>query len=187
MPNVTITVPDELKDKMLKYPEVSWSEICRNAISLYIAQRENPTPRIEVEIRSTRLYPYVIETGYPTLTIDAKIQNKMNTEIVVDRVLATVWARTGGNVFGFGRTFSLHRKKVKSNSAGLATFRVALTKEILEKLKDVFKSSFTCTVDFTVYVDSFEDAYHQEDTFVMPIDTWNNIVATALGENQATE
>ena len=52
MPNVTITVSEELKAQMDNYSEVSWSEICRNAISQYISQRENPTPKIELDLGS---------------------------------------------------------------------------------------------------------------------------------------
>ena len=32
MPTVTISVPDELKNKMTKFPEVNWSAVARKAI-----------------------------------------------------------------------------------------------------------------------------------------------------------
>jgi len=188
MPNVTITVPEELKAQMDKFSEVSWSEICRNAISQYISQRENPTPKIELDIRSTRLYVYTVETGYPTLTIDVRIQNRMSSEIIIDRILATVWSRAQDNQsFGFGQATDLHRRMVGSSSVGLATIRLAFTREMLRQLKDVFKSTFHCYVDFTVFVDCFKDAYRQEVDFQIPIDTWNDVVTNALGTNQATQ
>src|SRR3989304_6794006 len=90
MPNVTITVSEELKTEMDKYSEVSWSEICRNAIASYIAQRVAPAPKIERDVRNSMLDNYDYETGYPTLIVDLRIQNRMNTEVTVDRILATV-------------------------------------------------------------------------------------------------
>ena len=36
MPNVTISVPRELRDLMRKRPDVNWSQICREAIRNYL-------------------------------------------------------------------------------------------------------------------------------------------------------
>ena len=40
MPNLTLFVTDELKKKMEKYPEVTWSEVAREAIEKYVKERE---------------------------------------------------------------------------------------------------------------------------------------------------
>jgi len=37
--NVTIYLPDDVAEKMEKFPEVNWSEICRKAITDYIETR----------------------------------------------------------------------------------------------------------------------------------------------------
>ena len=37
--NVTIYLPDEVAEKMEKFPEVNWSEICRQAILDYVETR----------------------------------------------------------------------------------------------------------------------------------------------------
>lgn len=37
--NVTIYLPDEIAEKMEKFPEVNWSEICRNAVADYTQTR----------------------------------------------------------------------------------------------------------------------------------------------------
>ena len=66
MPNLTINVPDQLKAEMDTLSEVNWSEICRKAISRYIAQRKNPSPQIELDVRTSTLTEYDYGTGYPT-------------------------------------------------------------------------------------------------------------------------
>ena len=88
MPNVTISVSDELKADMDRIAEVNWSEVCRNAISRYITERKNPSPNIELDLRSSRLTADTFETGYPTLSIDLRIYNKMDSAITVDRILS---------------------------------------------------------------------------------------------------
>lgn len=37
--NVTIYIPEEIAEKMEKYPEVNWSEVCRRAVTDYMATR----------------------------------------------------------------------------------------------------------------------------------------------------
>jgi len=45
--NVTILIQDELAEKMRKFPEVNWSEVCRKAIDNYIKEREGVPPKVE--------------------------------------------------------------------------------------------------------------------------------------------
>jgi len=40
MVNVTVSVPEELYDKMKKYSEVKWSEVVRKALAEYIGRLE---------------------------------------------------------------------------------------------------------------------------------------------------
>jgi hypothetical protein len=187
MPNVTITVPEELKTEMDKYSEVSWSEICRNAISQYIAQRENPKPRIEVYIRSSRLYDFDYETGYPTLIMDFRIENKMNSGITVDRILTnTKTIDQDGKMIGFGPADNFRRKIIDPNSVGLATVRLAFTKEKLRELQNRFTSTLDCTVKCTLFIDGFKHEYQQEIPIQIPIDVLNNVIRKTLKTDQAT-
>ncbi|HLE75552.1 MAG TPA: hypothetical protein VI864_05855 [Candidatus Bathyarchaeia archaeon] len=188
MPNLTISVSDELKAEMDKLSEVNWSEVCRNAISMYIEQRKDPTPKIELDIRNSRLYDYDYETGYPTLIMDIRIQNRMNSEITVDRILTIVRALDpAGRTVPFGQANDLHRRIIGSNSVGLATIRLAFPREKLGELQNIFKSTFDCRVNCVVFVDGFKNEYRQEITFQIPIDVWNNVLEKALGKNQATQ
>jgi len=40
MPNMTISIPDELYKRMKKYSEVRWSEVVRKALAEYIVRLE---------------------------------------------------------------------------------------------------------------------------------------------------
>jgi len=185
MPNVTITVPEELKTQMDKYSEVSWSEISRNAISQYIAQRENPTPRIDLDFRQSRMDYHDWETGYPTLIVDLRIQNRMSTKIIVDRILST--ARTEdktSHTVVFGQANDLHRKIIQPNSVGLATLRLTFPQEKLEECRDKFENTFDCKFICSVYVDDFNEPYRQEFTVQIPIDLWNKVINKAVNNGK---
>ena len=38
MPNLTLSIPNELKEMMEKFPEINWSEVARDSIKKKIAQ-----------------------------------------------------------------------------------------------------------------------------------------------------
>lgn len=40
MPTMTLAVPDELKKKMEKFPEMNWSEVARNAFKQKVEDME---------------------------------------------------------------------------------------------------------------------------------------------------
>lgn len=187
MPNVTISVTEQLKSEMDKLQEVSWSEVCRKAISQYIAQRKNPTPNIELSLRNSRITHYDFTTGYPTLSIDLRIDNKMNSEITVDRVLSNArFLAEDRRLLAVGSANDLRKRNIGSNSVGSATILFVFPKEKIIELKDAFKSTFTCNVSCMVFVDGFKNGYNQEVKTEIPIDRWNEIVNKALNKNEAT-
>ena len=52
MPNVTIRVPDDLKEEMDEHPEINWSEVARNSMREYL-QRLRVAEEIAAESRLT--------------------------------------------------------------------------------------------------------------------------------------
>jgi len=44
MPNITLSVPNDLKMEMDRFSEVSWSDVCRNAIRNYMESRGSVNP-----------------------------------------------------------------------------------------------------------------------------------------------
>ena len=180
MPNLTISVPEELKTEMDELSEVNWSEICRKAISKYIAERKNPTPSIELDLRNASLVSQGSETGYPTLIFNLRIHNKMNSDITVDRILFNIRFTTQGHVHAVGSAVDLHRRHVAANSVGGAQLHMALSRVKIDELKSAFKSTFDCLISCIIYVDGFRDEYRQEAKTRIPIDDWDEFVARVL-------
>jgi len=46
MPNITLSVPDEIYRKMKKYSEIKWSEVVRKAIVVYLKKLEESRAKI---------------------------------------------------------------------------------------------------------------------------------------------
>jgi hypothetical protein len=173
MPNVTISVPDELKAEMDKLSEVNWSEISRKAISEYIAQRKNPHPTISLDLREARLemyYPY----GQPSIMLTLNIHNKMAIKLTIDRILFNVRFRTNqeSREFRVGLGFDLNRRALEPNSISNTVLSLPLFKWKLEELEGNFSSTFPCIVECTVIADGFNNPYHQEVRTEIPIDRW---------------
>jgi len=185
--NVTISVSDELKAEMDNFPEVSWSEICRKAISRYISERKNPTPAIELDIRDVRLDTYHA-SGYPTLTATLRIHNKMNTEVIVDRILFDVRFSSPqtDKTFRVGSSFDLNRRIVFSNSVGQAQLFLPVFREKIESLEGEFASTFPCMIGCIVIANGFKNPYNQEVRTEIPIDKWKEFTKKALKTRQAT-
>lgn len=183
--NVTISVPEGLKKEMDNYPEVSWSEVCRKAISRYIAERKNPTPSIELTIDDAGLDIYH-DSGHPALVINLKIHNKMETEIVVDRILFKVRFHSSvkGGILSIGSGYDMYRRFVSPNSIGGTQIFLPLPKDKITTLEPLFKSTFPCLVRCTVFVEGFRNPFNQELRTKIPIDEWMKFVETVLKKPQ---
>jgi hypothetical protein len=186
MPNVTITVPDELKAEMDKLAEVSWSEICRNAISLYISQRSNPTPWFELSLERVTVEQSNFQTGYPTLTIDLKIHNKTSSELIVDRIIVSARGWKDSHAFPLGIGYGLNKTAIIPNSAVNRRIFLVLLREKIASLENVFTSSFNCEVHFSIYAEGFKNGYEQDLTAKIPIDEWKEVVIKTLQPSTVT-
>ena len=49
MPNITLSLPDDIYKKMKKYSEIRWSEVVRKAIADYIRKLEESRVEITTE------------------------------------------------------------------------------------------------------------------------------------------
>jgi len=176
MTNVTISVPEELKAEMDKFPEVSWSEICRKAISGYIQSRKNPVPQIQMRADEIRPESYH-ESGYQGLRINLLIQNLMDFEIVVDRILYNVsFLTTRGQWDGAGSDYELYRHAVPANDVGSAQFFLKMMREKILHLDKFLEGTFQCNVRLIVFVEGFKHPCQQEVRFKIPIDEWKKFV-----------
>jgi len=181
MPNVTISVPEALKSEMDGLSEVSWSRICREAISQYIAQRKNPTPNIELDLENARLQHKFHQSGYPVLSISLRIHNKMEFEILIDRIQLNVvfWKENRG--FNVGLRYELYKNLIPPTSTISRQTFIQLPKEKIEELQQEFDSTFNCSIRCLVFVDGFKQPYNRELTTRIPIDEWQKLVHEKTG------
>lgn len=185
MPNVTISVPDDLKAEMDKLLEVNWSEVSRKAISKYIDERKNPTPRVEFDIRETRIDHYPWQSSSHMLRVSLRIHNRMESEIVVDRVLFNVRFSEGSNHYGIGSGSGLHKMIIGPNSSGEMQLLLEMTRERIEAIADVFKSTFHCELECTLFAEGFRSPYSQQVYARIPIDEWKQAVDKVLHRQQS--
>jgi len=88
MPNVTLSVSDEMKTRMDVFSEVSWSDVCRNAILVYLEKRERDTKISDTENLKVISYIQPSERrGDNKLVYMMKIKNNEPFDIILDRVI----------------------------------------------------------------------------------------------------
>ena len=68
MATVTISVPDELKEKMTLFPEMNWSAVARKAI----AERVKLLEKIETQLSTSKL------SEEETINLGRKIKKKVS-------------------------------------------------------------------------------------------------------------
>lgn len=181
MPNVTISVPEDLKRDMDELTEVSWSQVCRNAISRYITERKRPTPNIELDLQNISLEAKYHESGYPVLSMSLRIHNKMEFDIIIDRILFNVGFWEGNRVYYVGSSYDLYKNTIPPTlTISKQTFQ-SLPKEKIEELRDTFDSTFRCGIRCIVFVEGFKQPYSRELHTRIPIDEWKKIIYEATG------
>ncbi|MFX0210848.1 MAG: hypothetical protein ACFFDT_33020 [Candidatus Hodarchaeota archaeon] len=184
MPNVTISVPDSLKTEMDEFTEVSWSQICRDAISRYIAERKNPTPKIELDLLRAVLKAKDFHQGYTSLNLSLRIHNKMDFEIIVDRIIFHVDFWKGNTVYAMGNSFDIHKIIINSTSTVNKSTYLNIYKEKIYELEDLFDSTFPCRIRCVVFVEGFKQPYNTELRTRIPIDEWLEVVHETIGVKQ---
>lgn len=177
MQNVTITVPKELKTKMEKFPEVSWSGICRKAISRYIMEREKQVPQIQLRAGEMINLESYHKSGYPGLRMELLVQNQMNFRIIVDRILFDVSFSTNrGQWDSVGSDVDLYRHPVLANAMGGVQLFLKMLKDRIIHLDQFLDKTFRCRVECVVFFDGFRSPYKGQAYFKIPIDEWKKFV-----------
>jgi len=96
--NVTVYLPDEVVTEMEKYPEVSWSEICRDAIINYVTKRDKGFDVSKIRFLSveTGAGDFSFDnTSRPVLMPRFKISNGSDFDINLDRIIYDIKIRIG--------------------------------------------------------------------------------------------
>lgn len=67
MPNLTLAIPEEVKQKMEKFPEINWSEVARQAI----IQKTKVLERMEMLLSKSKL------TEKETLVLGQEVKERV--------------------------------------------------------------------------------------------------------------
>jgi hypothetical protein len=182
--NFTVTMPEELKAEMDKYPEVNWSEVIRKSVQGYLQSRQYPIPQLDVEI-----YEYNVNwnwiVGRPQILFNLKLTDKMNADIVIDRIMYTLTftALAPDNERvpkgGFEGSF-LHYRQLTKNTILQMGVHFYPEVETLKKLTDEMQATFTIDATLYIYVQGFANPFIKTVSTKVPIDEWRNMVSSAI-------
>lgn len=184
MVNVTISITEELKAEMDKYPEVNWSKVCRDAIDTYIRIIENPSPQVEFELKDVRLQWLGVE---PRLQLDLHIRNNMKSEVVLDRLFyEVIFLTSRGSEFNIGSDVYLMKKSFSGTVAIYPFMRINPSK-MLQVSLDITRT-FACRVQFQAFFEGFKEPYNTQKEAQIPIDFWQRFIKQVVdNEKQIAE
>jgi hypothetical protein len=181
MVNFTVTLPEDLKAEMEKYPEVNWSEVTRKSIQIYVQNRKNPVPQLEFEMKEVHVQ-YSQSLRRPFVSIRLKATNKLASDVVVDRILYEVdfYRREGrGDERGGFIGQSLEYRSLRPGESETSIIFYPEV-DLLRDLTDMMESTFWLSVTLTVFVQGFTNSYIKVVLIKVPIDEWKNEVKSAL-------
>ena len=179
--NFTVTMPEELKAEMDKYPEVNWSEVIRKSVQSYLLSRQYPIPQLEVEV-----FEYIVQWNQfiarPLILFNLKIIDKMSTDVTIDRIIYTLSFTTitdNDRKGGFEGTFS-HYRQIKPNTTLQMGIHFYPEIDTLKKLTEKMIATFAIEATLYIYVQGFANPFVKTISTKVPIDEWQNMVSSAL-------
>ena len=178
--NVTITVPEELKERMDKFakgrPETNWSLIARRAFDQYIEAQKGPIPRVSIMLDDTR-FSFHSQLG-PVLETRLYFENRMPTDIVIDRYAITQTIFTGNDLFIASRQTSWNMTPIRIPQA----LQVVIPDYFAMRPQDVLgvdhlvKSTLTIKTTIEAYAAGFNEPVRAEVIDRLPAELWKDFV-----------
>jgi hypothetical protein len=157
--------------------EVNWSEVCRNAIQVYLENRRSTAPRLSVRIERTSI-DYYSTLVTPQLNIQLAVRNLMGREVMVDRILFTsnlVSVKTGNTLFYLDGAY-LSKFSLAADGEQIIPCVRPLDYMTMERLIRAVKGSFRAQIAITVFVDGLRQPLIANATATIAIDEWNEAV-----------
>jgi hypothetical protein len=177
--NITITVPQELKQLMdefsWEHPGTNWSLIARQAIQQYIETKRVIVPHVGITLDSVDL-TFTPQMGSVLKTL-LVFQNRMPTEIVVDRVGITQTLLTGIDKFLVSRD-AWHMSPTlipRSGQSVVADF-FPMAPTDLFAIEGLVTSSLTLKAHIETYVQGFREPVRTEVISKIPLEEWKEFM-----------
>lgn len=161
MPNITLSVSNEMKERMDNFSEVSWSDVCRSAIQAYLEEREKDTK--VSDSKDLKVIAYIdplLRRRENKLVYILRIKNNEVFDIILDRTI-------------FGVEFKIEEEKIEQNDHPLFQFNMIniASNEIglistTDSLNDSFKQSLFDMYDKGTKIKwiIFGDIYYRSKT-----------------------
>jgi len=178
--NVTITVPVELKEKMDKFskahPQTNWSLVARTAFDQYIEAQKGPSPRVRISLDGTEL-TFNSQLG-PVLKTRLFFENRMPTEIVIDRYAITQTLLTGNDLFVASRATSWNMAPIRIPQGlqiVVPDFFPMRPQDLLS-VEDLVRSNLTVKSTVEAYAIGFSEPVRTEMIDRLPVEYWRNFM-----------
>ena len=195
MVNFTVSIPEDLKAEMDKFPDVNWSELTRKSVQNYLQNRKNMFPPLEFDLKEVH-FTYVDNLMQPSMSVFLKVDNKLDSQLIIDRMLFTVKfvkehfiphgedyriieAREKNALQGVFKESSLDYRSLCSGVSNM-DIRLSPPVEILRRLNDKMQATFWIDISLWTYIQGFENPAIKNLSVKVPIDEWKNEVRVAL-------
>ena len=185
MVNFTVSIPEDLKSEMDKFPDVNWSELTRKSIQIYLQNRKNSFPPLDFEMNELHI-GYDHDLKMPSMSLSLKATNKLDSELVIDRILFKVeFDKEYGRakLEGAFESQSLEYRRISGESKIIIGFLPQA--DMLRRLSEKLEATFWVYVTLTVFVQGFVCPQTKVVLTKVPIDEWKNEVRVALNKYDA--
>ena len=173
MVNVTISIPEALKNRMDEHSEVNWSKVCREAIDTYISVLENPIPKIKIELREVR---FNYAKGKPGLLLDLSFKNEMNRQLVLDRMFFEVdFIPTPGTTLSVGSSVKMNKRDIPMGRWVMIPF-IEVDPDTILLIDEQLSRTFQCAAHLMAFFEDFKVPYTMSLGVKIPIDEWREFV-----------
>jgi len=199
--NFTVSLPEELKAEMDKFPDVNWSELTRKSIQNYLRNKSHAFSPLEFKLTDVR-FTFSHELLQPLMLVYLKVtKNSMDTQLIIDRMLFTV-KFVKEHFVSHGEDYNA--VKVREDAALKGVFKesvldytyiikseydlaipLPLPIAVLRRVKDKMQATFWVDITLTAYVQGFEHSPSKNLSIKVPIDEWKTQVDSVLSNYDA--
>lgn len=187
MVNFTVSLPEDLKAEMEKYPDVNWSEFTRKSIQSYLVSRKNPFPSLEFEMTGLNV-SYDSDLMKPVMSLLLSANNNSDIEIVLDRMLFKVeFDKEHGRAKLMGAFNGQFLEYQSVRGQEIINFKISFYPKIdmLKRLSEKLESTFWVYATLTVFAQGFGAPLTKVVNTKVPIDEWKKQVTSTLNNYDA--
>lgn len=181
MVNVTISVSELLKSKMVEHSDENWSKVCREAIDAHIHLLENPFPDIKIELSEVR---FSYHKGKPGIILNLNLTNKMNTPLTLDRILFDVnFSPMPAETLDLGSGIEMRKSVIPMGKWVTRPF-IELDPDLILRVNERLDRPFQCGVHIIAFFEDYKEAYYESRAVRVPIYDWQQFVDIVIEDEK---